>query len=66
MREDASLVMYTVLTEDEVATVWELPLIVLNPKTVSVAPTEKRRMKLAVLLSDEEVEELEEAGGVVL
>jgi hypothetical protein len=58
--------MYTVLTEDEVATVWELPLIVLNPKTVSVAPTEKRRMKLAVLLSDEEVEELEEAGGVVL
>jgi hypothetical protein len=55
-----------VLTEDEVATVWVLPPIVPNPKTVSVAPTEKRRIKLAVLLSDEEVEELEEAGGVVL
>ncbi len=48
------------------ATVWVLPPIVPNPKTVSVAPTEKRRIKLAVLLSDEEVEELEEAGGVVL
>jgi len=54
-----------VLTDDEVATVWELPLIVLNPRTDSVAPTEKRRIKLAVLLSDEE-EEVEEAGGVVL
>lgn len=67
MREDASLVIYTVLTEDDVATVSVLPLMVLNPKTVSVAPTENRRMKLAVLLSDEEVEEEdEEAGGVVL
>jgi hypothetical protein len=54
-----------VLTEDEVATVVEPPLIVVNPKTDSVAPSEKRRIKLAVLLSDEE-EEVEEAGGVVL
>jgi hypothetical protein len=53
-----------VLTEDEVATVWELPLMVVSPKTDRVAPTENRRMKLAVLLSDEEVEEVEEAGGV--
>jgi len=56
-----------VLTEDEVATVVELPLIVVNPRTDSVAPTEKRRIKLAVLLSDDEVEEeVGEAGGVVL
>jgi hypothetical protein len=54
-----------VLTEDEVATVVEPPLIVVNPKTESVAPTENRRMKLAVLLSDDE-EEVDEAGGVVL
>ena len=53
------------LTDDEVATVWEPPPIVLNPRTDSVAPTEKRRIKLAVLLSDEE-EEVEEAGGVGL
>jgi hypothetical protein len=39
---------------------------VLNPRTVSVAPTEKRRMKLAVLLSDDEEEEVEDAGGVGL
>ena len=53
------------LTEDEVATVVEPPLMVVNPKTDSVAPTENRRIKLAVLLSDDE-EEVEEAGGVVL
>jgi hypothetical protein len=55
-----------VLTEDEVATVVEPLLIVVNPKTDSVAPTEKRRIKLAVLLSDDEEEDVEEAGGVVL
>ena len=42
-----------------------LPPTVLSPRTDRVAPTEKRRMKLAVLLSDEEVE-VEEAGGVGL
>lgn len=63
MREDALLVIYMSLTDDETATVWVLPLMVLSPKTDRVAPTENRRMKLAVLLSDEEVEEVEEAGG---
>jgi len=51
------------LTDDVVATVWEPPLTVVNPRTDSVAPTEKRRMKLAVLLSDDDVD-VEEEGGV--
>ncbi len=38
--------------------------MVLSPRTVNVAPTEKRRMKLAVLLSDDDVEDVEEEGGV--
>jgi hypothetical protein len=68
IREDASEVEYTSLTDDVVATVWEPPLMVVSPRTVSVAPTEKRRIKLAVLLSDDEdeVEDDEEAGGVGL
>jgi len=61
------VVANTSLTEDEVATVVELPLMVVSPRTVSVAPTEKRRIKLAVLLSDDDVEEdEEEAGGAGL
>lgn len=65
MREDASEVENTSLTEDVVATVWEPPLMVVNPRTVSVAPTEKRRIKLAVLLADDE-EDVEEDDGAGL
>jgi hypothetical protein len=55
------------LTDDVVATVWEPPLMLVSPRTVSVAPTEKRRMKLAVLLSDEEeADDDDEEGGVGL
>jgi hypothetical protein len=53
-----------VLTDVEVATVLEPPLTVLNPKTESVAPAEKRRTKVALLFCPGEVEvEVEEAGG---
>lgn len=54
------------LTEDEVATVLDPPRMLLNPRTDSVAPAEKRLTKLALLLSGEEEDEVEEAGGVVL
>jgi hypothetical protein len=42
--------------------------MVVNPRTVKVAPTEKRRIKLAVLLSDDDEAEDDddEEGGVGL